>query len=59
MWHNCKHGKDGFCCQCRYGERSHINRSEEYRDSVDDLNIPTGYRLIRGFNLLREDYECW
>lgn len=52
----CKHGRniDDFCCGCEYGDitKGYAYTKRPY-DLVDELNMNIGYKLIRGFNLLR------
>ena len=42
----CKHNKE-FCCECKYGK---IRESYEphSQDTVDDLNCPVGYKMLKG-----------
>lgn len=46
----CPHGRNElFCCECRYGR---IRKEQERpRDTVDDINMRVGYRLLATFGL--------
>ena len=53
----CRHGviiQAGvcFCCRCRYGVQQEETVKEW--DLVDDLNLSTGYKLVKGYSLLKD-----
>ena len=50
----CKHHRPvDLCPYCRYSKRITNHLSRHSKDTVDDIKMSVGYRLIRGFAMIR------
>jgi len=46
-----KNGKLQLCsCSSRYGKQAYMDHKEPYRDTVTDLSMPAGYKLMDSIN---------
>jgi len=52
----CEHGRDKeHCCKCKYGDiNASANAQSKTEDATTMMNKRAGYRLVKGFNLLRK-----
>lgn len=46
----CKHAKDGFCCKCKYGELSHVDKTHTKPDVLQDMSVSSRRGIERHFN---------